>query len=276
VLFYSTVFSSSERDAAYVIDGLLHNDSFKSDMHSTDTHGYTEIVFAASHLIKTSFAPRLKDIDSQSLMSFDKIKSNLNQKGYFIQPDRYANKKSIVNNWDTILRFMATIQLREHKASTILKRLNSYDKQHPLQDAMKEFGRIIKSIFILNYIDDTELRQTIEEQLNKGELANKFSSAVTVANGQEIMQVNKEDQEIAVVCKMIIQNVIILWNYIELTKLIMRSDKSKRDDILENMTNASILSWKHANLLGTYDFSNLQRTNDDEFETQEVVNFKML
>jgi hypothetical protein len=36
LLFYSTVISSSEREAAYVIDGLLHNETIKSDIHSTD------------------------------------------------------------------------------------------------------------------------------------------------------------------------------------------------------------------------------------------------
>ncbi len=50
ILFHSTVFSSSDRDAPYVIDGLLHNEGVKSDMHSTDTHGYTEAIFAISHL----------------------------------------------------------------------------------------------------------------------------------------------------------------------------------------------------------------------------------
>jgi TnpA family transposase len=61
------VFSSSERDAIYVIDGLLHNDSIQSDMHSTDTHGYTEMVFGLSHLMSITFAPRIKNIASVNL-----------------------------------------------------------------------------------------------------------------------------------------------------------------------------------------------------------------
>jgi TnpA family transposase len=40
VLFHSTVISAAERESAYVIDGLMHNDVVKSDVHSTDTHGY--------------------------------------------------------------------------------------------------------------------------------------------------------------------------------------------------------------------------------------------
>jgi TnpA family transposase len=175
ILFYSTVFSSSERDAAYVIDGLLHNENFKSDMHSTDTHGYSEIVFAISHLMSISFAPRIKDIASVSLVSFGQIIGDLESKDYPVLPKHYVNKHLIINNWDSILRLVATIKLREHRASTIIKRLSSYTRQHPLLSAIKEFGRIIKSSFILEYIDDVELRQTVEKQLNKGELANRTS-----------------------------------------------------------------------------------------------------
>jgi hypothetical protein len=43
-LWHHAVISAAEREAAYVIDGLMHNDVIKSDIHSTDTHGYTVIL----------------------------------------------------------------------------------------------------------------------------------------------------------------------------------------------------------------------------------------
>ena len=49
---------------------------------------------------------------------------------------------------------------------------------HRLWDALKEFGKIVKSIFILHYIDDLNLRQAVEKQMNKIESAQKFSNAV--------------------------------------------------------------------------------------------------
>ena len=273
ILFYSTVFSSSERDAAYVIDGLLHNDAVASNMHSTDTHGYSEMVFAVSHLIDVTFAPRIKDPSAQNLVSFGKIKTELTSKGYPIKPAYYVQENKIRRNWDNILRLIATIKLREHRASTILKRLGEYSNQHPLQEALKEFGKIIKSIFMLKYFDDVELRQTIEKQLNKGELANKFSGAISFAD-QNILEAHSEDQEISVMCRTIIQNIIILWNYIELTKIIMRADLDERAVLLESILNASILTWRHVNLHGTYDFSNLFSANDRDYSFDDVVNFK--
>ena len=69
---------------------------------------------------------------------------------------------------------MVTIEWKETTASQIFKPLSFYSKQHPLYYAIKEFGRIIKSLFILRYIDEVALRQVIEKQLSRIELSNKF------------------------------------------------------------------------------------------------------
>src|ERR1700733_4864362 len=101
---------------------------------------------------------------------------------------------------------MATIKLREVTASQLLKRLSSYAKENPLYKALKEFGRIIKSLFILTYYDDVKLRQRIEKQLNRIELSNKFSNAVFYANNGEFNQATRDEQEISTACKVLIQN----------------------------------------------------------------------
>ncbi|NRA73730.1 MAG: Tn3 family transposase [Rickettsiales bacterium] len=225
-------------------------------------------------MVSTKFAPRIKDVMSQKLVSFKKIKPELENKGYPITPSYYVKREKIIRNWDTILRLLVTIKLGVHKPSIILKRLNSYAKQHPLYEALKEYGKIIKSIFILEYINDVELRQRIEKQLNKGELANRFASAVSFAS--DSMSVSyKEDQEIFALCQSIIQNIIILWNYLELTKIIMRSDADAQTSLVSNITNASIITWQHVNMHGTYDFSNLAVANDNDFNYEEIINFKI-
>ena len=54
--------SAAERESAYVIDGLMHNEVMKSDIHSTDAFGFSELVFAVSHLLGFSYAPRFKNL----------------------------------------------------------------------------------------------------------------------------------------------------------------------------------------------------------------------
>ena len=67
-------------------------------------------------------------------------------------PDAYINTKIIEENWDSILRFVATIKLKRTTASQLFKRLNSYSNQHPLYQALKEFGKIIKTFLFCNML----------------------------------------------------------------------------------------------------------------------------
>ena len=258
--FYATVISSSEREACYVLDGMMHNHIVKSDIHSTDTHGFTEAVFGLMHLIGITFAPRLKNLSEQTLYSFKSTKAD---KGDFIVPKKYLNTDLIKQNWDDILRFAATIKLRYASSSQLFKRLNSYSKQHTLYQALKEFGRLRKTLFILRYMQDIAFRQAIEKQLNRGENSNKFSKAVAFGNNQEIMFEEKEEQEIAENCRQLIKNAIILWNYLYLVKLLQSTDPATVQYALVTLQKGNVLAWKHILLHGEYDLS--RENTHDEF-----------
>jgi TnpA family transposase len=70
----------------------------------------------------------------------------------------YINEEIASTQWNEMLRFIATIKLKKTTASQLFRRLNSYSKQHPLYNALKEFGKIPKTLFILKYADDLEFR----------------------------------------------------------------------------------------------------------------------
>ena len=255
LLWHSLVFSAAERESAYVIDGLMRNDVVKSDIHSTDTHGYSEAIFATTHLLGFSYAPRIKNLKKQIPYIF-KSRKNEDQSGWIIKPAKYINRKIIEEYWDDILRLITTIKLKETTASDIFRCLNSYSRQHTLYQALKAFGQITKSLFILGYIDNVELRQAIESQLNKVELANRFTRDVAVGNPREFTQGDKEEQEIAEACNRLIKNSIVCWNYLYLSqKLEHLSDHNQKDRLLSAISSHSLVSWAHINLLGEYDFS---------------------
>ena len=210
LLFFSTVISAVERESAYVIDGLMHNDVVKSDIHSTDTHGYSEAIFATMHLLGFSYAPRIKNLKKQRLYTFRSRQGIGAEADAQIRPSGYIDRALIEAHWDEILRFIATIRLKEATASDLFRRLNSYSQQHGLYRALKAFGQIIKSIFILRYIDDVELRQAIEKQLNKIESVHKFTRAVSVSQPRTFSQAEKHEQEIAEGCKRLIKNAALI------------------------------------------------------------------
>ena len=268
-LFYSTVFSSSDREATYVIDGLMHNDVSRNQIHSTDTHGYTEQIFAATHLIGVDFAPRIKNIGHQRLVAFSARRTYEN-KGYTLLPNRIVDKKHIVKHWDDVLRFIATIKTNHTTASQLFSRLNSYNKSHPLYKALQEFGRIIKSHFVLTYYDELPLRQQIQKQLNRIEQTNKFAHAVFFDNDQAFQVGTKEDQQLSTACQVLLQNAIILWNYLYLSNLILETaDKEQRAIIIKSIREGSVITWAHVNLRGEYDFTKRAR-NDPQFDIKKI------
>jgi TnpA family transposase len=255
LLWYSTVFSSAERESAYVIDGLMHNEVVKSDIHSTDAFGFSELVFAVSHLLGFSYAPRFKNLQRQRLYIFRSRKGS-DRSAWKIKPAGYADGEIVIQQWDEILRLIATIKLKEVTASDLFRRLNSYSKQHALYQALKAFGQVPKSLFILQVIDDPVLRQAIEKQLDRIEHVHRFTRAVSVGNPREFLQAEKEDQEMAEACKRLIKNCIICWNYLYLSqKLEEIEDAATRQVFLDAVAHGSVISWQHINLLGEYDFS---------------------
>lgn len=278
-LFYDTVISASEREAAYVIDGLMHNEEIESKIHSTDTHGYSEIVFGVANALGIFFAPRIKNYKDQLLYTFkDKRRKYYEAKDFKILPSKSMHIDEFLLNeqWDNVLRLICSIKLSETTASKLFRRLSSYSKQHPLYKALKEFGRIYKTIFILRYLNETPLRQGIEKQLNRVEQSHQFARAIFFGNNQEFRVDTKEEQEIAVSCRHLIQNAIVLWNYLNISDQLTKiTDNKERESILNIVEKSSIMTWQHINMHGEYDFEKMNN-NKSTFNLEEILNMNLV
>lgn len=72
-VFGTRVISCAPREALYVLDGLLENDSvLRLREHCTDTHGYIEDLFGLCYLLGYSFMPRIRDLADKQLYRIDR------------------------------------------------------------------------------------------------------------------------------------------------------------------------------------------------------------
>jgi len=255
LFFYSDVISGAEREAHYMIDGVLNNDVVKSDMHSTDTHGFCEMAYGLCPFFKIAFAPRYKNIKKQNIYSL-KTKRSYTSLKYPILPEAKIQLKLIEPHWEDILRLAVSVKLGKTTVSQIFKRLNSYSiKSNPLYKAIKEFGRIPKSHYILRFIDDPELRRVVTKQLNKGESGNKLSRALAIGRS-DYYQVLQDEQQTVESCKRVIKNAIVCWNYMYLTqKLSNTKSTAEKLAIIQKIKSSSPVSWKHFIIHGQFFFS---------------------
>ncbi len=168
--FYSLPIECTDRDAPYVLDGLLYNESdLPLEEHYTDTHGYTENNFAAFALLGRNFFPRIKGLHKQRIYRIDKDKDYQSLNSLLDRKDRTLNIDWIVAQWDRLGHFYASLESGHVTASTALKRLNGYTGKNHFYRANRELGRIFKTVHILQYMSDKALRQRIRKGLLKGE-----------------------------------------------------------------------------------------------------------
>lgn len=133
-------------------------------------------------------------------------------------------------------------------------KLGSYSRQNSLATALREMGRIEKTIFILNYISDESLRRKIQRGLNKGEAMNGLARAIFFGKQGELRERTIQHQLQRASALNIIINAISIWNTLHLTTAVEYKKRtgSFNEDLLHHM---SPLGWEHINLLGEYHFN---------------------
>ena len=142
------------------------------------------------------YAPRIKSLKRQTLYGF-KSTSQEERKSWVVQPDKFVDEDMVRIHWDEILRLAVTIKLKKDHGVGHFPRGILIQKQNSLYTALKAFGRIVKTLFVLRYIDNVELRMAIEALLNKIELANRFTRAVAVGSPRDFIFALQEDQQVA-------------------------------------------------------------------------------
>ncbi len=248
--FHINAITSTIRDSTYVLDGLLYHESdLMIQEHYTDTAGFTDHVFALMHLLGFKFAPRIRDLADKRLYIQDDAKRYPTLAGMI---GGNINLKQIRDHWGEILRLATSIKQGTVTASLMLRKLGSYPRQNGLALALRELGRIERTLFSLEWMQSVELRRRVQVGLNKGEAKNALARAVFMNRLGEIRDRSFENQRYRAGGLNLIVAAIILWNtvYIDRAVQSLRDSGIKIDE--ELLAHLSPLGWEHINLMGDY------------------------
>jgi TnpA family transposase len=249
--FSTKVVNVGVRDSTYVLDGLLYHESdLRIEEHYTDTAGFTDHVFGLMHLLGFRFAPRIRDLGDTKLF-IPKGSASYAALKPMISADR-LNVQAIRAHWDDILRLSTSIQQGTVTASLMLRKLGGYPRQNGLAVALREIGRIERTLFILDWLQDIELRRRVHAGLNKGEARNALARAVFFNRLGEIRDRSFEQQRYRASGLNLVTAAIVLWNtvYLERAVATLRTSGLLHDDTLLQFL--SPLGWEHINLTGDY------------------------
>jgi TnpA family transposase len=205
-VFASRVISCAPREAIYVLDGLLENDTvLRPREHFTDTHGFTEQLFGLCHLLGFSFMPRLADLKDQQLYRLDRASPRLASifRGT-------VDAALIAEQWDQLVRVAASLRSRTTPAHVILDRLAASPSDR-LAKALTALGRAAKTIHILRYAHDAQLRARIQRQLNRGESRHALAARIFFANQGAFRKGDREEIMNKVTALSVLSNAVLVW-----------------------------------------------------------------
>ena len=248
--FHSRVINANVRDATHVLDGLLYHESdIRIEEHYTDTAGFTDHVFGLCHLLGFRFAPRIRDLKDKRLHIPAKTDDYPALDGMI--GDR-INQQHLLNHWDEVLRLCTSIRQGTVTASLMLKKLGSYPRQNGLALALREVGRIERTLYMLEWMQDPELRRRVLIGLNKGEARNALARAVFFNRQGEMRDRSFENQNHRASGLNLVVAAITLWNTVYLERAIAALEKQGkpiREDLIPHI---SPQAWEHINLTGDY------------------------
>ncbi|AXJ97465.1 Tn3 family transposase [Sphingomonas sp. FARSPH] len=216
--FATQVIPATVSEAPYILDGLLMNDAGRHvRQHFADTGGFTDHVFAACALLGYRFAPRIRDLPQKRFYAFTPNATPANVRALV---GGKINEPLIERNWPDILRVMATIAAGIVAPSQILRKLASYPRQNELALALREVGRIERTLFMIDWILDASLQRQAQIGLNKGEAHHALKRAISFHRRGEIRDRSAEGQHYRIAGMNLLAAIIIFWNTMKLGEVV--------------------------------------------------------
>jgi len=241
------------RDSLVLLSVVLEQETeFEPTEIMTDTGAYTDVIFGIFWLLGYQFSPRIADVGGTRFWRVDAVAD-------YGPLDTLAAHRVrtdlIAEHWDDLLRLAGSLKLGLVQAGGLMRTLQTNDRPTRLARALEELGRIVKTLYLLAYIDDEAYRRRILNQLNRGEGRHQLARVVFHGKRGELRQRYREGQEDQLGALGIVVNAIILWNTIYMDAALDQLRAEGFDVRDEDVARLSPLAHEHINMLGRYAFT---------------------
>ncbi|NRB03473.1 MAG: Tn3 family transposase [Rhodobacteraceae bacterium] len=136
--------------------------------------------------------------------------------------------------------------------SQIIRKLASYPRQNALAVALREVGRIERTLFIARWLTDTELQRRAQIGLNKGEVHHALKNALRIGRQGEIRDRSSRAQDDRLAGLNLLAAIIIYWNTKRLDQIIAKRRHAETYDPENLLSHVSPLGWAHILITGEY------------------------
>jgi TnpA family transposase len=159
--------------------------------------------------------PRIRNWKDLNLYRVDKKTKYTNIDSMFCEAE--IDWELLEKHWKDLMQVIISVKLGGVSSSFILSKLNSYNNQNRLYKAFQELGKVIRTIFLLDYVSNKELRQTITATTNKIESYHTLEDWIRFGSRYLVASNDPDEMEKAVKHNDLIANCIMLQNVIDIS-----------------------------------------------------------
>lgn len=261
-LFYDQPVVLNERQAGVAVEGVeQHNraeDRIRISLLAVDTHGVTNVAMAVAKLLGFDLCPRLRDLRERKLFVPRGWPVPESLEGVTV---RRVSVKAIERGWDDLVRLAASIRAGKVSAAHAIHRLGSAAVGDPLHRAAEHLGRLLRTLFLCDYLAIPDYRREIHTLLNRGESVHQMQRAIY--GGQVAPERGRRRQEMAAIsgAHALLTNIVLAWNTNRMDTVVTKLNRDGvgiEEDWLRRIGPAH---FSHINFRGTFRF-NVERYAD--------------
>lgn len=251
-------------EAIYILDGLTKNQSdIQPDTLHGDTQAQSTPVFGLAYLLGIKLMPRIRNWKDLKCYkpSPEAVYQHVNE---LFSKDN-IDWELIARHLPDMLQVALSIKAGRIAPSTILRKLGTASRKNKLYFAFRELGRIVRTCFLLEYVNSEDLRRTIHSATNRCESFNKYAQWVYFATDQ--IQENVRDEQLKVIkYNHLIANLLVFHNCKSMTEAL----KELHDEgmvLTADILRALSPYRQHPNRFGTYELTD-RETGEIDYDAQ--------
>jgi TnpA family transposase len=154
--------------------------------------------------------------------------------------------------WPDMVRVAVSIAEGRVTPSTVLRRLATYSRKNKLYLAFRELGCAVRTVFLLRFLGDIDLRHRIQAATNKSEAFNKFAQWAFFAGGGVIAENLRDEQRKIIKYNHLVTNLLIYHNVVNMSRALARLGKDGHQVIPDAVASISPYQTEHINRYGSY------------------------
>jgi TnpA family transposase len=209
-------------EAVYLIQGLLDQQSQAqpSKVH-TDTQGQALPVYALAHLFGFDLMPRVRNWRDLNFYRPCPRARYRHIDALFGEPGRNVIHWDLIEtHYHDVMRVVLSIAEDKISSATLLRRLSTYSRRNNFYKAFREIGRVIRTVQLLRFLSDPQLRRRTTAETNKVESYNRFSSWCRFGNAGVIADNDPDEQEKILKFSTLLTNAVIFHTTVDMMTVI--------------------------------------------------------